>query len=134
MPSAMFRQPRLPILLALACALFLRALVPAGWMPAPSGGAFAIEPCPATEPAPMVQMADHYGAMPSDHGSPHKDHHGGDACFSALLVGFAPVDQPALLPAAALAAAAPANASSFPFLATGPPALPPPSTGPPAVA
>jgi hypothetical protein len=30
MPSAMIRQPRLPILLALACALFLRALVPAG--------------------------------------------------------------------------------------------------------
>jgi hypothetical protein len=127
------RQPRLPILLALAFALFLRALVPAGWMPTPSGGAFAIEPCPAAAPEPMV-MAGQHGAMPADHGSPHKEHHGGDACFSALLIGFAPVDQPSLLPARPIAAAVLAGISASPVLATGPPALPPPATGPPALA
>jgi hypothetical protein len=133
MAASMFRQPRLPILLALACALFLRALVPAGWMPAASGGAFAIEPCPAAEAQPMVHMADHHGAMPGDHGSSHQDHHGGDACFSALLIGFAPVDQPASLPACTIAAAPPGGFSGISVLATGPPALLPPATGPPAI-
>jgi hypothetical protein len=129
----MSRQPRLPILLALACALFLRALVPAGWMPAADAGVFAIEPCPAAEAQPMVRMADHHGAMPADHSS-HKEHHAGDACFSALLIGFAPVDQPALLPVRAMVAEAPGGISASPVLATGPPALPPPATGPPALA
>ena len=132
--TAMFRQPRLPILLALACALFLRALVPAGWMPAPSGDAFAIEPCPAAEGQPMVQMADHHGAMSADHGSSHKGHQGGDACFSALLIGFAPVDQPALIPAGFTRDSPRASFSAAPAFKTGPPALPPPATGPPALA
>ena len=39
------RQPRLLTMILLACALFLRVAVPAGWMPSTSGGALAIEPC-----------------------------------------------------------------------------------------
>ena len=128
------RQPRLPILLALACALFLRALVPAGWMPAAAGGPLAIEPCPAAAPEPMVHMAGHHGAMPADHGSSHKEHQGGDACFSALLVGFAPLDQSPTVTGPALAAATPLRPFAAPILATGPPAPPPPATGPPALA
>jgi len=128
----MHRQPRLPILLALACALFLRALVPAGWMPAASGGPFAIQPCPAAEPAPVMHMAGHHGAMPADHGSSHQQHRGGDACFSALLIGFAPVDQP-LMPTRPGAAVAQPGFSPTQTLAIGPPALPPPATGPPAL-
>jgi len=127
------RQPRPLILIALACALFLRVLVPAGWMPASSGGPFAIEPCPAAAPQPMVHMAGHHGAMPADHGS--SDHHqGGDACFSALLVGFAPVDRPAIAPSPAIVTPAPVCFSATSVLTTGPPAPPPPSTGPPALA
>jgi hypothetical protein len=127
-------QPRLPILLALACALFLRALVPAGWMPAAVGGPFAIEPCPAVAPQPMVHMGGHHGVMPANHGSSHKEHQGGDACFSALLVGFAPLDGPAILPSRSIVTPAPVRFSATPFLATGPPAPPPPSTGPPVLA
>lgn len=128
------RQPRLPILLTLVCALFLRVLVPAGWMPAPNGGAFAIEPCPAASPQPMVGMTSDHGGMPLDHGSSHKEHQGGDACFSALLIGFAPVDQPTLLSAHAIIAEPPAGFFAAPAFKTGPPAPPPPSTGPPALA
>jgi hypothetical protein len=95
---------------------------------------FAIEPCPATDGQPMVHMADHHGAMHADHGSSHKGHQGGDACFSALLIGFAPVDQPVLVPANVGAGLAPANLSAAPAFKTGPPALPPPATGPPALA
>jgi hypothetical protein len=130
----MVRRPHLPTLMALACALLLRALVPAGWMPAAGGGPFAIEPCPAAQPQPMVHMAAGHSTMPTGHDSPHKEHQGGDACFSALLVGFAPVDQPAPLPAPMLSAAAPGSPPAAAFFATGPPALPPPSTGPPAIA
>ena len=38
----MIRRRQFPILALLAAALFLRALVPAGWMPAPAHGVFAI--------------------------------------------------------------------------------------------
>jgi hypothetical protein len=129
----MLRQPRLPILLALACALFLRALVPAGWMPAATGGAFAIEPCPGAESQPMVQMAGHQDAMSSDHSTSHKDQHG-DACFSALLIGFAPVDQQVAIWSPIRAVAAPIGQFGGPILSTGPPAPPPPATGPPTFA
>ena len=47
----MCRQPRLLTMIVLACALFLR-LVPAGWMPAPKNGAFAIELCSAAASLP----------------------------------------------------------------------------------
>lgn len=128
----MHRQPRLPILVALACALFLRALVPAGWMPA-STGVFSIMPCPAADPQPMVQMAHQHDAM-GDHGSSHHQHLGGDQCFSALLVGFAPVDHSPVVMARMEGIAAPIAIFPPAALTTGPPAPPPPATGPPALA
>jgi hypothetical protein len=127
----MSRQPRLPILLALACALFLRALVPAGWMPSPNGGAFAIELCPAAEPAPMAHAAGHHQGK---HDPSHKAQHDGDCAFSPLLAGFTPADLPSELPSPSLAADAPITRTAAPALKTGPPALPPPATGPPALA
>ena len=120
-------------LLLLAAALFLRALVPAGWMPASTGGVFAIEPCPAAGPQPMIDMAGHH-MMPAGHGSSHKEHPGGDACFSALLIGFAPVDSVPVLRSTIAAPAAPLRFFAHSVAATGPPALPPPATGPPAIA
>jgi hypothetical protein len=128
----MFHQQRLPVLLALVCALLLRVLVPTGWMPAPSGGAFAIEPCPAAEPAPMVMAA---GSMAKhDHGAAHKDQHGGDCAFSPFHAGSPPPQELAPLPSPVTVAALLPSFSAASPLKTGPPALPPPSTGPPALA
>ena len=130
MGQAMPRAPRLPILLAIACALFLRALVPAGWMPAVDGGAFAIQPCPSAEPPPMAHTG-HHGAK---HDPSHHADHGGDCAFSAFSTAFASADQP-------VASFAPVEPDGgLPSLRraddfkTGPPSLPPPSTGPPAIA
>jgi hypothetical protein len=127
----MSSQPRLPILIALACALFVRALVPAGWMPAPSGGAFAIELCPAAETAPMAHAGSHHGKHDHSHKAAE---HNGDCAFSPLLAAFTPADLPSQLPTVFVAAEAPLPPTGTPAFKTGPPALPPPATGPPALA
>jgi hypothetical protein len=117
-------------LLMIAAALFLRTLVPAGWMPSATGGLFAIEPCPAAEPPPaMTHGSGHHHS--SSHGSQHD---GGDCAFSPLLAGFTSFAV-AGLPAGPLPQDEAAPPQSFVvLLKTGPPALPPPSTGPPALA
>ena len=123
----MLRQPRFLTLLLLACALFLRVWVPAGWMPAATGGAFAIEPCAAAAPLPMVHgNAAHHGS--------HKEQHDGDCAFAPHHAGaaqttLAPILQPPLVAAAPL----PQHFADAVF-DTGPPAPPPPATGPPALA
>jgi len=128
----MFRQPRLPILIALACVLFLRALVPAGWMPVPSGGAFAIQPCPAATPEPLAHAAGHHHGK---HDSSHRfAGHNGDCAFAPLLTAFAAIDASGPLPVPVVSASLPIGIFSPPALKTGPPALPPPATGPPALA
>jgi hypothetical protein len=121
----MTRCARLLTLALFAWALALRAWVPAGWMPAPGARSFAIMPCPAAAPAAM-----HMGHDPA-----HHDHSnaGGD-CFSPLLAGAALPDPPVVI-----AAPAPALAGEQPSLVPAPferaaTALPPPSTGPPALA
>jgi hypothetical protein len=120
------RWPRLLIVALFACALALRAWVPAGWMPAPGAHSFAIMPCPAAGPPAMMHMG---------HDPVHHDHSkaGGD-CFSPLLAGAALPDPPALV-----ATPSPAPAAGQPLLAPaafegGPAAAPPHSTGPPPLA
>lgn len=121
------RQPRLLTLFALTCALFLRIWVPMGWMPAASGGAFAIELCSAAAPMPMSHSGGH-------HDSSQKGQHGGDCAFAPHHAGMAAADieapllQPTLIPAPD-----PQQPASSIFT-TGPPAPPPPATGPPAIA
>jgi hypothetical protein len=122
------RQPRLLTMIALVFALFLRVWVPAGWMPDANGGAFSIQPCEAAAPAPMVMHGK------AHHGSQHKGQHDGDCAFSPLHAGAAPAASPPAIVPAPIAAAALPNHSPAPFFATGPPAPPPPSTGPPALA
>jgi hypothetical protein len=124
----MTRRPRLPILALLAAALFLRALVPVGWMPAPERGVFAVEPCPSANATPIMPMAYGSSGQHHDHGTV-----GGD-CFASMLAG-------AGLPSESIQIAAPAAAPvvlSTAFTPArpirGPPALLPPSTGPPAIA
>jgi hypothetical protein len=125
------RQSRLPILFALACALFLRALVPAGWMPAANGGVFAIEPCPAAEPQAHALM-QHAGGKADHRG--HSQQHDGDCAFSPLLTGLTLADLPAQLAQPSITAELPVIPSAGPAFKTGPPSPKPPATGPPALA
>ena len=120
-------RPQLPILALLAAALFLRALVPAGWMPAPRGGPFAIQPCPAAELAPHDRGAGHH------HRSSHGDH-SGDCAFAPLMGGFTPAPAAPAIEAPALSTAEPRDHMLTVAFPTGPPAPPPPSTGPPPIA
>ena len=122
------RQPRLLTMIVLACALFLRVAVPAGWMPSTSGGAFSIEPCVAAAPAVDEHKAPH-------HGSKGKTQHSGECSFAPLQGSFAETAQaPALSsPAVVDAAIAQQRPLERPY-ARGPPAPPPPATGPPSIA
>lgn len=119
------RWTRLLTIVLFAGALALRGWVPAGWMPAPGAPGLSIMPCPAADPATM-NMAR---GDPAHHGAGiHGD------CFSALLAGAALPD-----PAPALLAPLPAPAATRAPLTRiaaprGSGALPPPSTGPPALA
>jgi len=117
----------------LGFALFLRLLVPAGWMPAPSRGAFAIEPCPAAAPAASVRAEAHHHHGGPDHQS-HGSSHDGDCAFAPLSAGIASLDLAPLAAAPVLIAQPQATPLAAPPLKTGPPALPPPATGPPALA
>lgn len=125
----MRRPPRLLTMIALTCALFLRVWVPAGWMPAPTGGAFAIEPCAAAAPAPMAMVG-----KVLHHDSSHKAQHDGDCAFSPLHAGLASATHAPIITGPTLGATALPDHSPAPYLATGPPAPPPPATGPPAIA
>ena len=79
--AVMARWGRLITLALFACALALRAWVPAGWMPAPGTHSFAIMPCPAADPGPMMHMG---------HDPARQDHSKGSGdCFSPLLAGAA---------------------------------------------
>ena len=122
------RQPRALTMFVLACALFLRVAVPAGWMPSTAGGAFAIEPCVAAAPA----MASHEGAH---HGPKGKAQHAGECSFAPFQASVAETASTAEVPAPALADAAlpQQRLVDRPFV-RGPPAPPPPATGPPAIA
>ena len=128
----MFRQHRPLTMFALACALFLRVWVPAGWMPAANGTPFAIEPCAASAPQPLAH------AQNAHHGGPHKGQHNGQhegyCAFAPLQAGFAAAAQAPQLIAPALAPTPLPEQFAVPFLATGPPSPPPPATGPPAIA
>lgn len=122
------REPRLWTMIVLACALFLRLSVPDGWMPAPTGGPFAIEPCPAAAPMTMPMGGT------SDHGSSHKGGHDGECAFAPFQTG---IDLAAATPPLHVPQAAPEAQPErirLQSLTGGSPAPPPPATGPPALA
>jgi hypothetical protein len=128
------RSSPLLLLIVLSLGLFLRTVVPVGWMPA-SDATFAIEPCPAAD-APIIedQAAHDHGNMHHDPGRGHAAQHAGDCAFAPLAAAAASADVPVALPnPAPLEHVAYAELSLKSF-ATGPPAPPPPATGPPPVA
>jgi hypothetical protein len=122
----MTRRAHLPVLVLLGAALFLRALVPAGWMPAPERGAFAIEPCPSADP--IMHMASGSTSHHNDHGS-----RGGE-CFASMTAAAGLPDETTEIAAPAAAPIVLSTVFTPAGLIRGPPALPPPSTGPPAIA
>jgi hypothetical protein len=120
-------RPRVRTIFILACALFLRLWVPAGWMPASGQGAFAIEPCAGAAPMPMGQVnAAHHGS--------HKAQHDGDCAFAPHHASIAQAAAAPPLARPMLAAAPLAEHFATHIFATGPPAPPPPATGPPELA
>lgn len=124
----MVHQPRMLTMVMLTLALFLRVWVPAGWMPSASGGAFAIEPCAAVAPMKMAK------SDAAHHGPSHKAQHDGDCSFAPHHSGTtSAAPAPAMLAPAAIAAPLFRHVAAT-FFATGPPAPPPPSTGPPELA
>jgi len=123
----MIRLRQFPILALLAAALFLRALVPGGWMPAPAHGVFAIAPCPAADDGLTGHAASH-------HHNSQKAQHDGDCAFAPLLASVAAGDPSPMVPAATARAESPLSHPEIASFPTGPPAPPPPATGPPAIA
>lgn len=122
----MLRRRQLLTLTLIACALFLRAIVPTGWMPAAHAGVFAVEPCPSAGPAAMMHM----GGVPGHHGDHKTDHD----CFASALAGAGLPDAPVAfatpspLPITVRTVLAPTTLNGRNS------ALPPPATGPPSLA
>ena len=129
-PMKGIRHTRLKPLLLLSAALLLRAIIPAGYMPAAAGKGLLFEFCPEGVPARFMQVLA--GDAGHDHG--HNDHHGADGddhhCpVGHLLLSAVAVDdtfQSIVVPAAL----APATTSTYSYtsvtrsnyLSRGPPA------------
>jgi hypothetical protein len=108
----------------LAAALFLRLLVPAGYMVGSAAGGLALVPCPAVASAPVMARHGHH-----DGSAPHAE---APCPFAALAApALPPADPLALAPPQATYALAPAWLPAE-TLAPGAAAPPPPATGPPA--
>jgi hypothetical protein len=117
----------------IALALWLRLLVPAGWMPSEAG--FGIRPC---LPEAAAAAAHDHHASSHHHGhhgaaKPETPKHSGEICaFTALALALAAPPLPPLLPEAT---PAPVPLPAMPLrhagtlLALASP--PPPATGPP---
>lgn len=137
---ARFRRMRgaSPVLALLACALLLRVLVPAGWMPVAHDGVLRLEPCPAWKPPARAQAVRHAPAH-TPHGAigeagDDSSHGGGSSDQPCAFAGLSsPLAQADI---ASAIASVPARALlPIPHLLVGIgrglAAPPPPSTGPP---
>lgn len=128
--------PRRSLLLSLfVLALALRIAVPSGWMPVlGADGAIVLAPCPAAAPVKPDGHEGHH-ASPSDKDDPaHSDGNSGDCAFAPLAAGVDLWDAPQ--PALWRVASEPQTRlrARTAFEPRGPPAPPPPATGPPLTA
>ena len=132
-----------PFAWLLVCALLLRALIPAGWMPA-ANGSFGLELCAGMGEdgagarfrqeaqrvldQALAGSAQHRNGDRSDDSQKHQP-----CAFSGLAMAFAPPETAALtMPPAVGASLRPASFTAAP--GRGLAAPPPPATGPPAFA
>lgn len=122
----------------IATALFVRLLVPSGWMP--SGAGFWLVLCPDGGPVPAVAAAPHgHGGMHA-HAAPASDHdpasHLDQPCafagFSLPFEGRASVGL--AQPPSLAKARTPRLPRDLPAVGRGLAAPPPPATGPPVLA
>ena len=117
-------------LLAIACALILRMAVPSGWMPATNAqGVVVLMPCPGAEPVKVAHSAHHSKSEKQGHESKA----GQDCSFAPFHASVDVAVSEDLTPPSIRAGVAPVTPVGFSYLATGPPAPPPPATGPPAL-
>jgi len=114
----------------IACALFLRLIVPAGWMPASSDGRW-IELC--TGMGAVTAWVDVDGAVHDEAPDPGKSKADGACVFAGFAAALAAPSSPVAIDLPLIAAAVPPMA--FPLavgIGRGLAAPPPPPTGPPA--
>ena len=127
----------------LAAALFMRVLVPIGWMPVVDASGIHLEICSgwAKQPQPQPHNPHHMAHaghhMPAEKAPAHQHEpskHSGQPCaFSGLGLAFLEVAQPLAIVAAPDDEALPIHLPAA-IPARGLAAPPPPSTGPPALA
>jgi hypothetical protein len=121
---------RVIALLAIACALALRVVVPSGWMPATNAqGVVVLVPCPGAEPVKMAHSRHHSKSEKQGHEGKAAQ----DCSFAPFQASVDVAEAADLLPSSIVVRVAPVKRVGFSYLATGPPAPPPPATGPPAL-
>lgn len=129
------KRPRMVALAVLACAMLLRLLVPAGWMPVADANGVHLTPCSGTGPMTMPMasgqtMAGTAHHMPSDQqGAPEHP-----CAFGHLSLAIAEPEWPALILPITPATLVPAGLAALVSIGRGLAAPPPPPTGPPAIA
>ena len=138
MPAARLLPPlpsRHALILAVGCALMLRILIPAGWMPIADAHGLRIVLCGGT--GPVEAQVDHAaeGHHPAAHHKKSDDRtsHTDQPCaFAGMALPWTGTDLAALPLPFALAALASPLAAELVAIGRGLAAPPPPPTGPPA--
>jgi len=102
MTASLHLLPRRRLALLVACALLLRGLIPAGFMPAAGAGGLGVELCPGAGVMPPALAAHAAGGVHAGHPGHHSRdpggvHHascvfsaGASAAFAAALAAPAP--------------------------------------------
>jgi hypothetical protein len=129
------KGPRAIALALLACALALRFLVPAGWMPVSDVRGFHLTLCSGAGPVEMPAMAMHHAmAGMAHHGPQHDPDMQDHSCpFAGLSLALAEPTLPAVAAGPAVAAVTLPLRAFAVAIGRGLAAPPPPPTGPPAL-
>jgi len=123
----------------LAATLFMRLLVPFGWMPVADAAGLRIELCPGQGVVPKPTPADHHAAHHAGHhgdaghekpDNRGKTHSNQPCAFSGLGMAFLDAAQPPIILPPIFASALPSRPPAI-VAGTGLAAPPPHATGPP---
>ena len=120
----------------IACALFLRILVPQGWMVAQTADGWRMTICTGTGPMQMEMPGDMASAMDgTHHGSGDQDHNANDhpCAFSSLAMALDAPPLPVLALSKIVLDRLPTGLPTIIGVGRGLAAPPPPATGPPPI-